>query len=377
MDRLKRHAGKLAAAACALLLLAAGAFWISGGYDRWSTERLLKDACDGVLPVDEVRAVLGDRNLEEGRMGDHSEGALNDEKTSLRVECTISRQVERNAGKPARDASVTVTVSGVPTVNPRDRHPEVYPSLRSELPPSPLGEGWNGAFAASDGGDGDAESTAAVLLACARGRSDLLVTAAVEAEDSTLDDPEIRADFARIATVTAANASRHFGCDADLGRPLTTAPLSVNKDEHLPLAEAKGTCAGVPGHGQSTARAWESRRGAAPLEECALGDDQGQLTYVLKASFGPYAEGERYQNLERGHLDRARADARSGELRPGRWTSAACAGGDEPAFFSVVPYGTDRDKKTSAADDAYERSALKSFAERSAKAHGCSTPAAP
>ncbi|WP_415950667.1 hypothetical protein [Streptomyces sp. KLOTTS4A1] len=51
-----------------------------------------------------------------------------------------------------------------------------------------------------------------------------------------------------------------------------------------------------------------------------------------------------------------------------------CSGSDRSAFYSIVRYG--RDEPT-AADKAYERAALKAFAERSAKAHGCKKPAKP
>jgi hypothetical protein len=126
------------------------------------------------------------------------------------------------------------------------------------------------------------------------------------------------------------------------------------------------------------ARAWEDTGDPAPLEECHLGDSEGHLSYVLTAGYGPYAEDERYWAFERRD-EKAPAGARAGELlTAGYWTSTTCDGGQQ-AFFTVVPAGSGayRPAEQPADDLAYERAALKAFAERSAKAHGCSAPPAP
>ncbi|WP_137988797.1 hypothetical protein [Streptomyces vilmorinianum] len=380
MAPVKRRAVRGAAGLGALVLLAGGLFWFAGGgYERWSTGRMLTSACDGVLPAGQVRSLLGEGPLKTG--GDESGGGLDDPTTSLRVVCGISRVTERNAGKPVDDGSVSVTINGVPTLGREARHYETfYPTLRSELPPAPLGQGWNGAFG-MDEDHGEAKATTAVLLDCAPGRGDLLITVAVNVEgyvdDSPLDDPERRTAFARIATDTAANASRRWNCDADLGEALTTAPLPVNKDEYVAPADAKGTCSGIPARGKAVARAWESGRGTTPFEACVLGDTEGRTTYRLAAHYGPYAEGARHDHAERlGDPDPIASGQRSGLLgNGGYWTTATCPGSGEPAFFSLIPY-SDKAKRSDA-DRAYELSVLKVFAERSAAAHRCAAPAAP
>ncbi|MFF9016558.1 hypothetical protein ACF09C_26760 [Streptomyces sp. NPDC014870] len=376
---MKRHVARAGAGLGAVVLLSGGFFWFGGGYDRWSTGRLLTNACDGVLPADQVRSILGERHLKAG--ADDSEGSLDDTTTSLRVACGISRDTEKNAGKPVDDGSVTVTINGVPTLDREERRYEsLYPTMRSELPPAPLGQGWNGVFSVGDS-HGEAEATTAVLLDCAPGRGDLLVTVSVDVDgylgDTPLDNPERRTAFARIATDTAANASRRWNCDADLGEPLTTAPLPVNKDEYVAPADAKGTCSGITARGKAVARAWESERGTAPLEECVLGNTEGHTTYQLAAHYGPYAESARHDYVERsGDPDPIAAGQRSGFLRDGRyWTTATCPGSGEPTFFSLVLYGDEA--KRSDADRTYALSVLKVFAERSAAAHHCAAPAAP
>ncbi|MFH8519201.1 hypothetical protein ACH4CE_29765 [Streptomyces gelaticus] len=60
------------------------------------------------------------------------------------------------------------------------------------------------------------------------------------------------------------------------------------------------------------------------------------------------------------------------------WTTAECASGR--ALFTLHPsYGKEERRKrpSDEADLAYERAVLKPFAERSAKAHGCSAPVSP
>ncbi|MEU9672615.1 MULTISPECIES: hypothetical protein [Streptomyces] len=380
MAPVKRRAARAGAGAGALVVLAGGVFWFGGGYDRWSTDRALTSACDGVLPADGIRAALGERRLKS--VADRSEGGLDDPTTSLRVTCGISREPGENTGKDVGEGSVTVTVSGVPTLGLEDRRYErLYPELRTaSLPPAPLGQGWTGVFATSDSGT-DTEATTTVLLDCAPGRGDLLVTVAVDVGtnrgDTPIDNPERRTAFARIATETAANASRRYGCDAELGEPLKTAPLPVNEDEYVAPADAEGTCAGIAARGKTVVRAWESERGTAPYETCVLGDTRGDTTYLATAHYGPYAEGALHDHVERaGDPGPAESGQRSGVLRNGSyWTMADCPAGAAPAFYTL---STPRDEeKGTKADRAYTLATLKTFAERSARTHGCAAPAEP
>ncbi|MFC8697283.1 hypothetical protein [Streptomyces parvus] len=380
MAPMKRWAARAGAGAGALVVLAGGVFWFGGGYDRWSTDRALTSACDGVLPADGIRAALGERPLKS--FADRSEGGLADPRTSLRVTCGISRDPGENTGKDVGEGSVTVTVNGVPTLDLEDRRYEsLYPELRTaSLPPAPLGQGWTGVFATSDSGT-DTEATTTVLLDCAPDRGDLLVTVAVDVGtnrgDTPVDNPERRTAFARIATDTAANASRRYGCDAELGKPLKTAPLPVNEDEYVAPADAEGTCAGIAARGKTAARAWESDRGTAPYETCVLGDTRGDTTYLAVAHYGPYAEGALHDYVERaGDPDPTETGQRSGVLRNrSYWTTADCPAGAGPAFYTL---STPRDEeKGTKADQAYALATLKTFAERSAKAHGCAAPAEP
>ncbi|MER7173992.1 hypothetical protein [Streptomyces mesophilus] len=376
MGALKRHAAKFAAAAGVLVLLAGGVFWFGGGYDRWSTGRLIEDACAGTLPAEDMRALLGDRALVGGN--DVVEGTLDGKEASLRVECGLSRESEQNAGSQVADSSVSVTISAVPALDPEDRAESLYPPpTRANLPPAPLGQGWNAVFTGSGSYDRDASATTSVLLDCVTGRSDLLVTAQVSQGDRTLDNPDRRLAFAQVATRTAAAAAARWDCDAKLCRPLTDVPLPVNEDEGVPLEKATGSCAGVPSYGKRVTHAWEQRPGPAPYEECELGAGRDPHAYTLTAHYGPYAEDVAYREFQRNDsLDgRPWTQVRKGELYGhGHWTSATCTGSNRTALYTLHRHGDDQ---PTSADTAYERAALEAFAERSAEEHGCARPARP
>ncbi|MEV0319291.1 hypothetical protein ACIBKX_38370 [Streptomyces sp. NPDC050658] len=401
-----------AGAVLALALVAGGWFWFGGGYDRWTAQRQIDGACDGVLPSAEVRDVLGDGPYDEGER-DRAEGEFGD--ASLRVDCTLRRVAEQHTGRDTHEGSVEVSVRAVPKRVPkgdnspaaRDRRRAdvsgddngVYPDVPSMYPSAALGQGWNSVVTAGDGSDG-ASVTTAVLLDCARDRGGLLVTVDAADEWATADDPARRAAFARIATATAANASDRWGCDADLGERPRTVPLPVGDEESVPLADTGASCAGVPGRGSSVTRAWEGARRGTPVEVCVLGsgrvDAEGRPAagslpdmdggYRLNAYYGPYAQDERYGYQERfDYLDKDRMPgvAPSGPLVfGGYWASAECVKGGERALFTVRPPGSgsvgyDEREKPTAADRTYQRAALKAFAEASAKAHGCGKPVQP
>lgn len=403
-----------AGAVLALALVAGGYFWFGGGYDRWVAQRLVGGACDGVLPAAEVRDVLGDGPFKD-ETRDRVDGELSD--ASLHVGCTIARDTEDGTGRSARSGSVTVNVRAVPeraakdddTREARERRRDaftgeysgLYPDVYPELPPVAVGSGWDGLFTASGPNGGDVSATTAVLLDCARGRGGLLVTVSAKDEGVALDDPRQRTAFARIATATAADASGHWGCDATLGEPPRTVPQPVDTDEAVPLADAATSCRSVPGRGSEVARAREGSRRGTPLEVCVLGpgaetrgglpvatssDDVGGR-YRLTAHYGPYAQDERYRYQDKYtymERDRIPGTRPSGRLPDGGyWVSAACEKGGERALFTVEPPGSespsyqqDEKDKPTPADRAYQRAALKAFAQGSAKAHGCGTPSA-
>ncbi|GDY56748.1 hypothetical protein SVIO_073710 [Streptomyces violaceusniger] len=284
------------AVAVALTALTGAFVWFVGSEDR-----ALAGACDGVLPVGEVRSVLGDdtdldvTNRTEGFFG---EKAAKKEKdgaervNSLSVHCRIT----------AEDTGhIAVSIAGAP----RPRAEYGYDGLYTAVParhtlPVPLGHGWSGLFATDSARLDDAEdgtATTSVLLDCARRGDSLLITVETALRGAaTLDDPAVRPDFVRTATATAEAANDHWGCGARLGKPVRTVGLPVNEDEYEPLLGAKGTCAAVPTASRSAvSTARETARDRAPREACVLGTRDGSPLYRLEAYYGPYAEDARSQ----------------------------------------------------------------------------------
>ncbi|WP_069884799.1 hypothetical protein [Streptomyces luteocolor] len=414
-------AGRVVLSSCgalvALALFGGGSYWWGGPRERSEARQVIAGACRGMLPAEEMRAVLGDGPFTSGPgrriVPDAGRPEENDRGAAWQVACAVSRETEHHAGHPTHDASVEVSVQRVPERkgNGTDADHErprgygaLYPRVPTDLPPAALGGGWRGTLTTGEGtsgpGGGESASTA-VLLDCARGRGSLLVSVDVEVEDGNVDDPGQRTSSARIATATAAKASRELGCDAEVGKPLRTVALPVNADEDVPLADASGTCRGVPGRGERVTRAWESARAEGPVEVCVLAGGRPGMpmdgpertrSYHLVAYYGPYAEQERLDHLERyGRYsdDPGPGDAPAGRLPGGgHWASAGCRDGGGPALFTVRPddvpdrvaYGADGKPvgaRESTADLAYQRAALKEFAQRSARAHGCGAPRLP
>ncbi|MER0242782.1 hypothetical protein AAHZ94_12260 [Streptomyces sp. HSW2009] len=415
-ERWRRRALTGGALLLVLALIGGGYYWFGGGYDRHQRDKLLAGACDGVLAKREARAILGDGPLEEGERGTVRKGSFAGEdrgagqgvgergsddravREPLLLTCTVKRDLEYHAGKPTVEASVTIGVREAPVRLRTDPgYDRTGPIVPRGLAPAPLGHGWSGHFAIDRNYADGPEATTAVLLTCANSTSDLLVTAKVQQEDSTLDDPRHRAAFARVATATAKKAARHLNCDAPLGTDPVTVPLPVDEREYVPLRDADGTCAGLPPTpgtpagkqpGIEVRHAWESARGTAPYETCVVGESGAAGSYRLRALYGPYAQDLRFVVAGQSHGGSAHSDL---EERPAGqvdvpqlhfWYASARCGADRPAALYIVDALTEDSasegrKDEPRADVAYQRRALAEFARRSAAAHGCAAPAVP
>ncbi|GAA3646547.1 hypothetical protein ACG5V6_21565 [Streptomyces chitinivorans] len=366
----------------ALLLLAGGLLWTGGDDEPQAEEGLrLREVCDGVLPEREARAVLGegplmeDISLAQGGSGFGTSGLSPD------IACAVTRRLPEKAwGLDAGRIEVTVhgaTVPGSWRENWSDLPlPGTYVSA-----PAPLAGGWTGFFAIPDPSVSDHKGLAAVFLDCVDDNRALLVTVRGKKDGAYgFDDPAHRTVLARLATATARKAAGRWGCKARFGERLRTVPLPVADDEDVPLEEADGTCEGVPARGRTFARAWESNRGGAPQEMCSVGNSGGTPLYALRAFYGPYATSARaawrdWYSSEETTPGRAP----SGKLpEGGLWATATCPApfAGETALFAIEPLDREREKSTRE-EQAYERAALKAFAEASAEHHGCSAPRLP
>ncbi|SDJ75895.1 hypothetical protein [Streptomyces indicus] len=362
---MKRIVLRVAGAAVALAVLATGYLWLHGDFRRWDNEARLDSACDGLLDRAVVQEVFGDGDVTVRAW----EGAPH------HVRCEV---VVEDGGR----ADVRVTDDA----GAEDPLAEVYLGGRKKQLAVPVGHGWTGLFGAEFGRTGatdeaDEVTTVLVLRCTAGGTKALTVTVETGfADPGSFDDPAVRPAYTRIAEATARKADEVRGCKAELGTKVRSLPLPVRKDEYKPLAEAEGTCAGIASV-RGVRTVLETARGGAPYERCQLNDARGGHRYGLEASFGPYAQaffrGNR-MSLREDDLPTGDKPAHH-RTRDGRvsWTTAACP--DGTALFTLFADG-DRDDKDSApvsGDRAQERAALKTFAERAAKAHNCRTPAVP
>ncbi|OPF74233.1 hypothetical protein VT50_0226890 [Streptomyces antioxidans] len=375
----RRQIHALVAVAVALAALTGAFVWFAGSEDR-----ALAGACDGVLPVAEVRSVLGDdtaldvTNRTQGSFG--KTASESDKKgagraNSLSVHCRITAE---------GTGHIAVSVEG----SPRPRTEYGYDDLYTAVPdrhtlPVPLGHGWSGLFATDtarldDAKDGTA--TTAVTLDCARRGDSLLITVETALHGAaTLDDPAVRPDFVRTATATAEAANDHWGCGARLGKPVRTVGLPVNEDEYEPLIGAKGTCAAVPTASRSAvSTARETARDRAPRESCVLGTRDGSPLYRLEAYYGPYAEDARSQfTRDYDYENVTPAEKPAGRLgQSAYWAGATCPRGAESALYLIRADAADGETRRRP-DLGYERAALAAFAAASSTHHDCAAPSLP
>ncbi|MDT0305036.1 hypothetical protein [Streptomonospora wellingtoniae] len=338
--------GKRAVAASAAAALLAGGY---GGY-AWVAEQTpgarLAEACGGMLPVDEVLGLTG--TTASGFGGDDLELSSNtyDDSPSVDEPDGLPTFCEANS---VRVRIETASSGGEPVVTGNYNGP-------GEPLPVPLPADWSG-FLVSDA-DGDSLG-ASVLLDCPnwdrRHGSGILVNV------ETWDYSAVLRDTARVATRTAERAARATGCEAEPGGRIGEVDSPDATVAHLRAHRAEGTCKGVASH------LWvlETAARTAPVESCVL---EGALE--LRSVYGPYVRNageQRYGGWE----------SATGATSTAVWGSAACGGAQGDAVYSVHPV---EDSGRSFADTPLTRSEhadLRTFAEASAKRHGCAPPELP
>lgn len=347
----RRKVRLTAAWTAAAVAVAGGLFWVSGGYDAWRHDRALDSACDGDLAAGELRALLG--GTEVTTSGDQRGGQWL---------CKV-----RDAD-PDEDGVVRVTLA---VVSAHDHH---GPSMDGFG--APLGNGWTGTFdfAPRGSADGNRGARAALLLDCGPESGDGLV--------ATVDAHLARGDFSRaetrsrlttVLTKTAMSYAQRTGCAATPGKAVEDVGVSVTSSDHKPFAAVSGSCAGILD--APTAARWgvrtavETATGRQPVETCTFGGTPGPELYRFTASYGPFV-GSRWFYLRDETLWK-------GDRADGHYMLAAdCPGAGYTSVYEVVPRGDGR-KASIALDHPALRAALKRFAERSAKAHGCGEVWAP
>ncbi|GGT22516.1 hypothetical protein GCM10010271_27410 [Streptomyces kurssanovii] len=341
--------------------VAAGFFWLSGGYDSWRLDRALDEACDGDLAAAEVRALFPDTEFES-----HQDNGG--------ARCRLRVADENEDGR----AALTVGLRWAS---------DIRYGLDAEPWSAPLGHGWTGSFAFDPDADADRhdQATAVVLLDCggrSAERSGDRVIATVDARLAKGDfsDPAARKELTAVLTGTATSFAERAGCDVRPGQPVDDVGFSTTPWDHEPFAGADGTCAGVLDG--PTARRWgvrtviETAAGRAPSEACTLGGLDGSPLYELTADYGPFAADARFR---RSTFDTSETSDTTGTgVSPDghHWLEARCPGEEADALYAVSPVSSARDDVAPDVDHDGLPAALQRFAEASAKRHGCQKPQA-
>ncbi|MEU2129788.1 hypothetical protein [Streptomyces sp. NPDC018352] len=320
-----------------VVLLAVGYGWyrVSDTGERWRYENRLATYCEGLLPAAES-AALTSYSIDPGLPADRTGGA-GDNRWS---ECAVA------------DTRLLVALIPYDAVRNRNLSGEPLSMLRdgsSDHLPVAIGGGWQGYTDFRDTG---------IVLNCTDRPASLVV--AVSADESHENARETR-QIARLATVTAERAAKRWSCNAPHGAGVPPIPLQPDRPEP---GNATGTCAGVPVPGDDSVH-WHretTAAGAALVETCAFGETKArdEELYWFGAAFGPYAQRLRTSDDDEsgGYHGDAGADRHSA------WASAECGTGPR-ALFTV------NDTEYAAPPHGYLRTALRAFAERAARRHGC------
>ncbi|MFB7215240.1 hypothetical protein [Streptomyces sp. NPDC056255] len=365
---MRRNVLRAVVALVAAAVVVAGYLQVHGDFQRWSDESALDGACDGLLDRNVVRGVLGTGAVE-----------IENERRGVGL---VGCEVHVYGGGAVKISILDTSQAGQ------------YPNSLFTGPQAvfavPVGHGWSGLFGSGwkDVEKADLFSateyedvTTSLVLKCTGTRSPKsLYVSVTTTGDASLDDPAERPGFTRIATSTASRVSKARHCEAELGKPVSSLDLPVTEDDYEPLGTAGGTCSGIPAaHGMAIAT--ETARGGAPHETCLLADADHRRRYKLEADFGPYAQEQLFLAAQSSFEGAPDSGTPAHQRDPGgrmSWTSAKCP--DGRALFTLQPWADARERldyPRSNTDLAYERAALRAFAERSAKGHGCSAPATP
>ncbi|MFE0187592.1 hypothetical protein [Streptomyces sp. NPDC058989] len=340
----------LIAAVIVLVVGAPSIFYFSGAYDRWQDSRSLADICRGSVDTSEVKELLGidrlrGREVEVGQGANPHAGQLD--------KCSLS--------DPDRSAWLSVAMDwGADASGALHDFGEFAPWGDVGMA-IPLGHGWEGVM--DEGGLGK-DLVATINLPCVNHRNDtkrssLVVTVQGMAMRS-MEGTAQRTRFARTATKTAQNAAKAWGCTARVGGAVERVPDNTAHTK-VPEGEARGTCAGI-----ATAVRESAADSKAPIENCYLLSDSFTSQYRVSAFYAPFATALAEQPGYGGEFDPQKPAGHKGTTI---WASAQCSSGSRALYIATATLNKDRPSEQP--DVKLGKVALKEFAARSAKRHGC------
>ncbi|NEB36412.1 hypothetical protein [Streptomyces sp. SID14515] len=324
-------------AVVALALAGGGTLYATKG--GWLDDRSLASACDGLLDTSEVKELLGADRLR----GEGTETARctavdpDDGKAALQVQISRGEAPRTVLGTMARanphigGASVTPAGAGRPVVL------------------------------------GAQPGTASGSVSCAKGDGGsvtVLMRASRKDAGKLLGEPEERARLARVLTSTLERAAERWGCEKPVeseGGKVGEVPANTSRALRQ-AGKATGTCAGIDSASYET-----PTDDAAPIEDCELAEPSGTRLFQLSAYYGPYVKAARQETI-RGKQLLTDVGGGGGLW----WTTADCPQGD--VLYTVETVWDEEKNTFHPPSPKLQKDALKTFAERSAERHGCSTP---
>ncbi|WP_159047902.1 hypothetical protein [Streptomyces sp. WM6378] len=321
----------IAASVATVLIAGGGIVYATGTYDGWRDARALDDGCRGMVDAAEVQKVLGADRVTGRRLGEAGCRAYDPGATKASLAISVQRGQDAESVRLDTDEILAQDPSGMLV---------------------PVGRGWPALV--SVGSDTGLYATA--FLPCGKGADDdLVLSLTATRAPSTRSVQEGRDGMAVLVTRALNAAAKDQGCAQPDASKVQSASADAFKD--LKKAGESGTCQGI------NAPSYESAAdAAAPIEQCLLADAVGVPTFRLAAYYGPYTNAPR-RNPYRSPDDYV---GTSGTNEGKSWTTALCPTGT--ALFTLEPL------VPHASVGASERQALPSFAARSAKRHGCSSP---
>ncbi|MFJ3437089.1 hypothetical protein ACIPMU_26495 [Streptomyces cyaneofuscatus] len=354
----RRWVRRTAAWTVTAAVLAGGVFWVSGGYDSWRADRALDAACDGDLAAGPVRELFGGISLTSS--GGTSSGGRAD-----RWNCSV-----RAADDDDTDAGLVLWARGTDGLTRLED---------SDGFDAPLGHNWTGSFRFDPDDEDTDEARAVLLLSCGKGSGHgRMMTADADLGRGGFDDPATRERLVAVLTETATAYTRRTGCAAPVGGRVKNVGVSTTRRDYKPFAAATGSCAGLV-DGETAAR-WGVRTVTeipttpAPTENCTLGGLRGARLYSFAAYYGPTARWVRHELSFEQDDDTGRTGQDAPNARYSMTTRCPGVGGTAVFQANALLDEDDPGSTALAVDHRELRTALRRFAERSAKNHGCAAP---
>ncbi|UZJ33494.1 hypothetical protein [Streptomyces endophytica] len=334
----------LIAALIFLVVAVPGVFYFSGAYDSWNDGRSLSNACRGSIESSQLKQLLGVDSLtaKDASADDHpnfDSGTLH--------RCIVSSKANGNY------LDVSLDWNGNPDGGLGELRDGSFG--RDFGPVSPIGHGWRGVVTGAED-----RGAAVVVMSCSnKGRDRSLLVTLDGTFSAASSAQKTRLGFT--AVHTAERAAKAWGCKTDPGRgQVNVIPGNNSMKPELP-GVAKGTCQGIRVSGIGS-----HADGNAPIEDCFIQAKDGRGTqYIMSAYYYPFDKAYGRYNI------------RSGEGGDETYYAAAeCRNGHRARYVigSWSNYrGRDIDGSETFSGDAVrgKKQALKEFATRSAKRHGC------